>query len=176
MQLEINARHFTMGDDQRELIEAAVEKLVRFSPRPVQSLKMTITHEAGRFSADSVLHLNSNEFRAKAEGMEPEFAVNEMAENLRTQLVKFKGKISGKQKGADGGLGKAMLGGGELPEIDEDQPEGFVLTAMDVDGAKDKFLGGDLPFLVFRNVANDCVGVIYRRSNGDLGHMESAGD
>jgi len=26
MQLEINARHFTLGDDQKELIEAAVEK------------------------------------------------------------------------------------------------------------------------------------------------------
>ena len=52
MQLEIKARHFTMGDEQRELIEAAVEKLVKFCPRPVQSMKMTITHEAGRFQAD----------------------------------------------------------------------------------------------------------------------------
>ena len=52
MQLEINARHFTMGDDQKELIEAAVEKLIKFSPRPVQALKMTINHEAGRFFAD----------------------------------------------------------------------------------------------------------------------------
>ena len=57
MQLEINARHFTMGDEQREVIEAAVEKLVKFAPRPVESMKMTITHEAGRFFADSVLHI-----------------------------------------------------------------------------------------------------------------------
>ena len=173
MQLEINARHFTMGDDQRELIEAAVEKLVKFSPRPAQSLKMTITHEAGHFSADSVLHLKSTEFRAKGDGMEPEFAVNEMMENLRKQLVKFKGKISGKQKGEEGGLGRAMVAGSVQPELDEMATEGFVLLNIDVTSARDKFEAGDLPFLVFRNVGNDRLGVIYRRANGELGHMES---
>jgi ribosomal subunit interface protein len=174
MQLEINARHFTMGDEQKEVIEAAVEKLVRFSPRPVTSLKMTINHEAGRFFADSVLHLKAHDFRAKAEGMEPEYAVNEMMENLRAQLAKFKGKTSGKQKGEGGGLGQAMLGEIPLPDITEGAPEGFVLQALDVSAASDKFENGDLPFLVFRNVDNDRLGIIYRRANGELGHMESA--
>ena len=173
MQLEINARHFTMGDEQREVIEAAVEKLVRFSPRPVQALKMTITHEAGRFFADSVLHLKSHDFRAKAEGMEPEYAATEIVENLRAQLVKFKGKISGKQKGEGGGLGQAMFEDMPLPDLAEGDPEGFVLQALDLDGARVKFEDGDLPFLVFRNVDNDRLGVIYRRANGELGHMES---
>jgi len=176
MQLEINARHFTMGDDQRELIEAAVDKLVKFSPRPVESLKITIIHEAGRFSADSVLHLKSTEFRAKGEAMEPEFAVNEIVENLRKQLAKFKGKISGKQKGEEGGLGRAMSAGSVLAESEDSAPGGFVLLNIDVASARDKFEAGDLPFLVFRNVDNDRLGVIYRRDNGMLGHMESEND
>jgi ribosomal subunit interface protein len=173
MQLEINARHFTMGDDQREVIEAAVEKLVKFSPRPVQSLKMTITHEAGQFQADGVLYLKNSEFRAKGEGMEPEIGANEMIENLRKQLVKFKGKISGKQKGEEGGLGRAMFAGSYLGDAQDEAPEGFVLLDMDVAGAQEKFQAGDLPFLVFRNVDNDKLGVIYRRDNGELAHMES---
>jgi len=176
MQLEINARHFTMGDDQRELIESAVEKLAKFSPRPVQSMKMTITHEAGRFQADSVLSLKSNDFRAKGEGMEPEFAVNEMVENLRKQLAKYKGKISGKQKGEEGGLGRAMVAGSALAEAGSGEPEGFVLQDLDVAVARDKFEAGDLPFLLFRNIDNDKLGVIYRRDNGELGHMEPEND
>lgn len=176
MQLEINARHFTMGDDQKELIEAAVEKLIKFSPRPVEALKMTITHEAGRFSADSVLHLKSTEFRAKGEGMEPEYAVNEMLENLRKQLAKFKGKISGKQKGEEGGLGRAMFDGPIETESEDNAPEGFILLDMDPGSAREKFRSGELPFLVFRNVDNDKLGVIYRRDNGELGHMESTND
>lgn len=173
MQMEINARHFTLGDDQREIIQAAVEKLEKFSPRPVQSLKLTIVHEAGRFSADSVLHLKNHEFRAKGEGFEPELAVGELVESLRKQLAKFKGKISGKQKGEDGGLSKALTGAGGGPQTPGSETQGFVLKDMDPETAKQAFLASDQPFLVFRNTETSKVGVIYRRDDGGLGHMES---
>ena len=176
MQMEIKARHFTLGDEQREIIEAAMDKLERFSPRPVQSLALTIDHDAGHFTADSVLHLKSAEFRAKAEGAEPEIAAAEVAENLRKQLAKFKGKISGKQKGEEGGLGKAMLGELSLDSAETDSPLAFVLKDMDVAAAKDSFQLSDQPFFVFRNAANSRVAVIYRQHDGGLGHMESQAD
>jgi len=174
MQLEIIARHFTLGDDQREVIESAFEKLEKFSPRPVQSVKLTITHDAGRFSADAVLHLKHNEFRGKGEDREPEYAVNELIESLRKQLTKFKGKVSGRQKGEEGGLGRAMIDdgvpvAGEVPVA----TEGFVLRDLDVSGAMEAFTAGDEPFLVFRNIDSTQVGVIYRRADGELGHMEA---
>jgi ribosome-associated translation inhibitor RaiA len=173
MQIAITTRHFNLGDDQNETITADLAKLEKFSPRPVESLKVTIVHEAGRFAADSVMRLKHQEFRAKGEGFEPEFAVTEMIESLRKQLSKWKGKISGKQKGEEGGLGKAMLDGPGLLADEQDAPEGFVLKDMDVEGARAAFNDGDAPFLVFRNTENNKVGVIYRRENGDLGHMES---
>lgn len=173
MQIEITTRHFTLGEDQTAAIEADLAKLEKFSPRPVQSLKVTITHEAGRFTADSVLHLKTQEFRAKGEGVEPEYAATEMVESLRKQLVKWKGKISGKQKGEDGGLGKAMLDGVGILDEEPGEPEGFVLRDLDLDGAKAAFQVAKVPFLVFRNVDTSQVGVIYRRTNGELGHMES---
>jgi putative sigma-54 modulation protein len=173
MQLEIIDRHFTLGEEQREFIEAAVEKLVRFSPRPVQGFKLTMTHEAGQFSADAVLYLKNHDFRAQAEGREPEHAMTELAENLRRQLSKFKGKISGKQKGREGGLGEA-LGDVAFPAGEEGEaPENFVLRDMDVAAAREAFTAAEMPFLVFRNVANSRVGIIYRREDGELGHMES---
>lgn len=174
MQIEITTRHFNLGEEQTETIEADLNKLEKFSPRPVQTVKVTITHEAGLFNADSVMHLKNQEFRAKGEGREPEFAVAELVESLRKQLAKWKGKISGKQKGEQGGLGKAMLAeGGLLPDDDVSRPEGFILRDLDIDGAKAAFSGGNAPFLVFRNVASNKLGVIYRRENGELGHMES---
>lgn len=176
MQLEIVSRHFTLGDDQKAEIEANLMKLEKFSPRPVEEFKVTITREAGRFDADGVLYLKANEFRAKGEGMEPEYALNELIESMRKQLSKFKGKVSGKQKGKDGGLSEVMQGeeGALLPE---DVPvEGFIMKDMDVATAMENFQVEDGPFLVFRNVANSQVGVIYRRKNGDLGHMESSTD
>ncbi len=174
MEKEIITRHFNLGEDQTVMVEEAIDKLEKFSPRPVQSLKLTINHEAGQFFAEGVLHLKNNEFRAKGEGREPEICVVEFTENLRKQLAKFKGKISGKQKGGDGGLGKAMIDGDVY--LADDAAEGFVLRAMDVAGAKEAFTGTELPFLVFRNVENSRVGVVYELDNGDLGYMESNSD
>ncbi len=176
MEKEIITRHFNLGEDQTVMVEEAIDKLERFSPRPVQSLKLTINHEAGQFFADGVLHLKNHEFRAKGEGREPEVSVAEFTENLRKQLTKFKGKISGKQKGEDGGLGKALIGGDEFLNDDEGQVEGFVLRDMDLAGAKEAFAGSKQPFLVFRNVENSRVGVIYELDDGELGYMESNND
>jgi putative sigma-54 modulation protein len=180
MQMDITTRHFTLGDDQRETIEAALAKLERFSPRPVQSCKVTLTREAGSFAGDVVLHLKNHDFRADAQGVEPEYAVDELVESLRKQLTKFKGKVSGKHKGEEGGLGRAMVDDGgvfaaEVAATAADA-EGFVLRDMDVDGAKEAFGEADVPFLIFRDVQTSRLGVIYRRSDGELGHMEARED
>ncbi|HPF71136.1 MAG TPA: HPF/RaiA family ribosome-associated protein [Candidatus Krumholzibacteria bacterium] len=177
MQLDITTRHFALGDDQRETIEAALAKLERFSPRPVQSCKVTLTREAGSFTGDVVLHLKNHDFRADAQGVEPEYAVDELVESLRKQLTKFKGKVSGKQKGEEGGLGRAMVDDGGVFAAALAEAErgggGFELRDMDVDGAKEAFGDGDVPFLIFRDVRTARLGVIYRRADGELGHMEA---
>ena len=158
------------------MVDEAIAKLEKFSPRPIKSLKLTINLEAGQFHADGVLHLNSAEFRAKGEGREPEVCVVEFTESLRKQLAKYKGKISGKHRGEDGGLGKVMVDGGAVFEDDDDDAVGFVLRDMDVAGAKEAFLSSKQPFFVFRNVETSRVGVIYELEDGGLGHMESSND
>ena len=176
MEMEIITRQFKLGDEQREVIEAALDKLERFCPRPIEVLKLTLAHESGQFSGDVVLHLKHHDFRADATAMEPEFTVNELVESLRKQLERFKGKTSGRQKGEEGGLGRAMLdevGGFSAPE---EATEGFVLKDLSVDDARAAFGVGELPFMIFRNTANSRLGVIYRRGNGELGHMEAEGD
>lgn len=173
MQIEIIDRHFTLGDEQRELIESALEKLERFSPRPLETVKVVINHDAGVFDADGVLFLKSREFRAKGEGREPELAVNDMVENLRTQLTKFKGKMTARQKSESGGLGRAMVMDGEIPPAPVENPHTFILKDMSVGDAQEAFQAADLPFLVFRNAANGRVAVIYSSADGTLGHMEA---
>ena len=65
---------------------------------------------------------------------------------------------------------------GQIVYLADDAAEGFVLRAMDVAGAKEAFTDTELPFLVFRNVENSRVGVVYELDNGDLGYMESNSD
>ncbi|MBK9473555.1 MAG: HPF/RaiA family ribosome-associated protein [bacterium] len=176
MQMEIKTRHFTLGDDQRATVEAALEKLEKFIPRPVQSFKINIDHDAGHFVAGGVLQLKNHEFRASGEAREPEYAVDEMFESLKKQLVKFKGRMDDRKKGDDGGLGRVMLDGEMMVDGQNGEVEGLVLPDLDVDDAKARFTAGTLPFLVFRNAQTLRLGVIYRRADGALGHMESTGE
>jgi len=175
MQIEISARHFTLGDQQRESIMDALGKIEKFCPRPAQSLNLTVTHDAGHFSADAVLHLKSHDFRAKAQGAEPEIATHEVIESLRKQLAKHKGKTSAKQKGESGGLGQAMPMDLNLNTANVAADLAFELKDMDVDTAMDNFRNGEHPFLIFRNSADSRVGVIYRNDAGALIHMGEQG-
>ncbi len=53
------------------------------------------------------------------------------------------------------------------------QSEGFELRDMGVEEAVQSFRGSEQPFLVFRNIATSRVGIVYQRSDGEVGLMES---
>ncbi len=175
MQIEINARHFTLGEKQREEIIDALSKLEKFSPRPAQSLSLTLNHESGGFTADAVMHLKSHDFRAKAEGAEPEVVAHEVIDSLRKQLAKHKGKISGKQLGGGAGLGQAIPVDLNLNTASTADDLAFELKDMDVETAKGNFSSGEHPFLIFRNSADSRVGVIYRNDDGKVIYMGEQG-
>jgi putative sigma-54 modulation protein len=173
MKVEIKTRHFHLDDETRERIEAQCEKLERFSPRPISEVRLQIVFEQNLFACDGLLLLRGHEFRAENAGAEPDQAVQGVVENLQRQLDKFKGKVSGKQRGEPGGLGRALAV--ETPS--EHLPtEHFELREMDDRAARAAFTASDAPFLVFRNAATGRLGVIYRRNDGDLGLMEATGD
>lgn len=170
MNLDIRTRHFHLDDEARERIEAQFEKLERFSPRPISEVRLQIHFENNQFTCDGLLLLRNQEFRAENTGAEPDLATQGVAENLQRQLEKFKGKVSGKQRGEPGGLGRA-LGGGE-PTV-RFETEHFLLQEMDALAARDAFTSSDAPFFVFHNTDTDRLGVVYRRHDGELGLMEA---
>jgi ribosomal subunit interface protein len=170
MNLEIKTRHFQLWDEVRERIEAQFEKLERFSPRPVSTIRLMIVHENNQFHCDGVLVLKSQEFRAENSGAEPDLASQGVVENLQRQLEKFKGKISAKQQREMGGLGKALSD--EEPVV-HFAAEDFVLRDLDTLAAREAFTDSDAPFLVYRNSDSGRIGVVYRRGDGELGFMEA---
>lgn len=175
MQVEVHSRHFSLSDDQRDMIIEKLENLERFSPRTPVSAKMTLTREGGRFTADLAFYLKSNDFRAKVEGVEPELVADEAIENIKTQLRRFKGRITGRPKGEQPGLGQA-LGDEHEGQMDVEiatlKAEGFRLQDLTVEDAVRAFAGAERPFLVFRNSATDQVNVVYQREGGEYGLLE----
>lgn len=171
MNLEIKTRHFQLDEDHQEKIEAAFEKLERFSPRPVSEVRLQITHENNEFQCDGVLFLKSQEFRADNTAGEPDLAALGVAEVLQRQLEKYKGKISMKQRGETGGLGAAM---GDAEASVHFATESFELHNLDATRARVAFTDSEAPFLVYRDVDTGKISVVYRRKDGDLGVMEAS--
>jgi len=179
MQVEINSRHFNLGDESREKIAADLQKLERFSPRPPVLARLTLTNESGRFTADLAFMLRANDFRARAQGIEPELAADEAIENIKTQLRRFKGKLSGRQKGGGGGLGRALASEGDESPAYEGatlQADRFELQDLTVDEAVDVCRDSDFPFVVFRNQESARLSVVYRHADGTFGLLEAATD
>lgn len=173
MQVDIQTRHFALSDAQRDRLTGRLEKLEKFSPRTPVSARLTLTREGGTFEADLSFHLKSTDFRASARAPEPEAAAEAAVESMRSQLQRFKGRISGRAKGEEGGLGKAMLEG-EPPPAEAARPlvEGFRLEDQSVEEAMGVLRGSDRPFHVFRDRETARLGVVYRRDDGSLGLMQ----
>ncbi|MFH1842800.1 MAG: HPF/RaiA family ribosome-associated protein [bacterium] len=178
MQVEVLSRHFSLGDAQKEYITGELEKLERFSPRAPVSAKMTLTRQKDQFTADLAFFLKSGDFRATETGNGPKRATDAVIENLKTQLRRYKGKITGRPKGQEGGLGRALVDREEQMDTDLGvvRPETFALVDMSVDDAMEAFGSAEHPFLVFRNSATEEVNVVYRREDGDLGLLEPSKD
>jgi putative sigma-54 modulation protein len=175
MQLEIKCRHFSLEDEQRERIEEKLGKLERFSPRPPVSARLTLTLDGGQFSADLGFLLKNSDFRARGAGTEPELAAEEVIENIRTQLQRYKGKVSRRGKAEPGGLGRAMLEERAPVPAAVAAPveaEGFTLRSQSLEAAETALRETARPFHVFRNAQTGRLCVLYRRDDGELGLLE----
>jgi ribosomal subunit interface protein len=176
MNLELKTRHFQLDDEAREKIEAQIEKLDRFSPRPLQDCKLTLTFEKNLFECDAVVFVSHHEFRAKHVGAEPELAAIGAAESLQKQLEKFKGKLTARQRAEPGGLGRALTGAEAAGLIGDEGDAGFDLHNLTAAAARDLLAGSDEPFLVFRNTETSRIAVIYRLEDGGVRLMEARND
>lgn len=176
MNLEIKTRHFQLEDEAREKIEAQIEKLDRFSPRPLEDCKLTLSFEKLIFTCDAVVFVSHHEFRATHDGAEPELAATGAAEILQKQLEKFKGKLTARQRAEPGGLGRALTGTEAAGMIGDDDAAGFDLHNLTPQAAQDMLSGTDEPFLVFRNTDTSRIAVVYRLEDGGWRLMEARND
>lgn len=176
MQLEINSRHFTLGDEMRDKIVEKMENLKRYSPTDPLAARMTLTFEGGRFTGDLSLNLKQYSCHAKVTHIEPDGAAYQAIESVERQVRRHKDRLKDHRgRAEEGGLG-AALGDANDALLDNQgsayTEEGFELRDLTVEQAREAYGLSDLPFFVFRNSETGEVAVLYRREDGDLGLMK----
>ena len=176
MQLEINSRHFNLGDDLRDMIVEKLESLGRYSPTDPVGARMTLTFAGGRFTGDLTYNIKQHSCHAKVEHVEPDGAAYMAIESVERQLRRHKDKMKDhRARAAAGGLGEA-LGGPDATLLDNQGSavtnDGFELRDLSLAEAKEIYARSGSPFFVFRNMDTAEVAVLYRKESGETGVMK----
>lgn len=182
MQVDVRTRHFSLSDAERDRIVEKLEKLERFSPRPPVSARLTLTREGTTIEADLAFLLKSADFRASGQSQDAEAAAEAAIESIRNQLQRHKGRLAGRAKSEEGGLGR-VAAEMPLPPVvpvpagePVPAPEGFRLRDLTVNEAMDELRRSGRAFHVFRNRQNSRLGVVYLREDGAIGLLEPRED
>ena len=98
MQKKVTARHFDMTPKIREKAETEMEALSRFYDNII-SVEMTLDQERHRKMAEVKVKVYNSTITATAETENLFGAIDSVVDKVRSQLIKYKGKL--KQKNSE---------------------------------------------------------------------------
>lgn len=190
MSLRVSGKNMNIGEALRVHVQgkvaAAVEKYFEGEP----SGHVTIAPEGSGFRADCTLHLkNGVTIQADGRAQEPYACFDQAAERIEKRLRRHKGRIK-ERKHEKVDAGGVMVASYVLEGLDEetDAPaeQDFAPTviaetstrlgAMTIAAAVMELDMTGVTVLPFRHAATGRVNVIYRRSDGNIGWLDPAGE
>lgn len=189
MQVQVSGHHLDVGDALRthatERLEAAVTK---YFDRPVDG-QVTFTKQGYEFRADCSAHLSSG-LRVNAQGAANEVyaSFDAALERLEKRLRRYKRRLKNHNNSnkvelpAESYPSFVLQGGDEHEEVAEDaQPviiaEGTTsIPVLSVGDAVMQMDLSDAPFIVFRNGNPGGLNLVYRRTDGNIGWIDTSRD
>lgn len=190
MSLRVSGKNMNIGEALRMHVQgklaAAAGKYFDGEP----SGHVTIAPEGSGFRADCTLHLkNGVTVQADGRAQEPYACFDQAADRIEKRLRRYKGRIKERKydKAETGGVTVASY---VLEALDEDTDapaeQDFAptviaetttrLNAMTIAAAVMELDMTGVTVLPFRHAASGRVNIIYRRSDGNIGWLDPAGE
>ncbi|NUP88302.1 MAG: ribosome-associated translation inhibitor RaiA [Candidatus Sumerlaeia bacterium] len=185
MSLQITTRHIDVDHPTRERIEGKADKLRRYFDR-IQQVDVILSQEKFQQIVEVVLHCDGVKVKAQEANEELLTALDRVFEKVERQIKKYKRRlIDGRRRGSARKTMNATVSVMRVPPEDDDKPEPGhhvidveereLLALTPGEAAMHLDLSGE-PFLVFLNVENHGINVIYHRSDGHCGLIEPVVD
>lgn len=187
MSLRVTGKHMDIGDAFRRRIDVRIGDSVTKYFDGGFSGHVIVEKSGSRYVADCRLHLDSGtNLQASAEAQDPQLAFDMAAERIDKRLRRYKRRLKSHQ------TDPAALGPAEGEDVayrvmapaPEDDAEDVTtapavvaettvsLRRMSVATAVFELDLQDSPVLVFRNLADDAVNIVYRRADGNIGWID----
>lgn len=186
MRLRISGKHMEIGDAFRSRIEGRVGEVVDKYFDGGFTGHVTVEKSGSRYTADCMIRLDTGmSLQATGQAQEPVAAFEAAADKFETRLRRYKRKL--KSHHANGSVSDAeeisyrvVASVSDDDEVPEDFAPAIVaestvaLATMSVAAAVIELDIKDNPVFVFRNAGNDKVNIVYRRSDGNIGWIDTA--
>ena len=185
MNLRVSGKHMEIGDAFRSRIEGRIGEAIDKYFDGGFSGHVTVEKSGSRFSADCMVRLDTGiSLQTTGEAQEPISAFDVAAERFEKRLRRYKRKLkSHHADGADTGA-EDVSSGVSATVSDEEEAEGpapaviaeptDALRTMSVAEAVIALDVEESTVYVFRNAGNDQVNIVYRRSDGNIGWIDTS--
>ncbi|WP_378945446.1 ribosome hibernation-promoting factor, HPF/YfiA family [Mesorhizobium sp. ANAO-SY3R2] len=185
MSLRISGKHMDIGDAFRTRIEGRIgEAIDKYFDRGFSG-HVNVMKSGSRFTADCMVRLDSGmSLQATGEAQEPTAAFDAAADKLESRLRRYKSRLKSHNLGAGNGeaVDVAYSVVAALADDDAEVPADFapaivaessmVLKTMSVASAVIELDTKESPVVVFRNVRNEQLNIVYRRPDGNIGWID----
>jgi ribosomal subunit interface protein len=186
MNLRISGKHMEIGDAFRSRIEGRIAEAIDKYFDGGFSGHVTVEKSGSRFAADCMIRLDTGmSLQATGEAQEPVSAFDVAAEKFEKRLRRYKRRLKSHHgNGADSEAVDIAYRVVAAVSDDEEVPEDFApavvaestvsLKSMTVAAAVVELDTKDSPVYVFRNAGNNHVNIVYRRSDGNIGWIDTS--
>ncbi len=186
MSLRISGKHMDIGDAFRARIEGRIGEIVdKYFDRGFSG-HVTVEKAGSRYSADSLIHLDSGvTLQAGGQAQDPQLAFDAAAERIEKRLRRYKRRLKSHANGAAPQLEQEDVSYRvleSLPDENEEMPEDYApaivaesvvsVGTMSVASAVVQLDMKDSPVFVFRNSAGGQINIVYRRPDGNIGWID----
>ncbi len=173
MRVDITGRHVEITAELRRLIDQRLAKLGRILNDRGISVSVILTKEKYRHATELVVHARGDHMlRAEGRGTSWALSVRHAAEKAEQQAQKLKSKFTERKRQASAARVVDSPAADTAPARRKIRTSRYPVKPMSIAEAADRVDAGSDTFVVFRNVANDALSIVYRRQDGNLGLIE----
>lgn len=188
MSVRVSGKHMEIGDAFRSRIEDRITDAVGKYFDGGYSSQVTVEKSGSRFTADCKIHLDTGiVLQATGQSQDPHGAFDGSSERIEKRLRRYKRRLkdhhanNGQQPPVDELTYRVMDSG---LDDEEEFPEDYapvivaesskMVRTMTVASAVMALDMTDEPVLIFRNAGNDALNLVYRRTDGNIGWVDTA--
>jgi putative sigma-54 modulation protein len=176
MEFEFTGRHIEITPAVEKLVQKELTRLDRLLDSAPIRTHVTVSAEKHRKRTEIVLYWRDNVFTAAGEDADLNQSVATAASRVHKQVLRLKEKFHTRKKGRVSMKQVAPVPGGTIPAAPN---AGRIIPArryrvkpMTQEEAAILLADSDDQFIVFRDSETNRVGVLYRRTDGNLGLIE----